>query len=253
MFSYSDARLIYLIRSRIGIYESIKKVGITEGKLNIFAITKTFEIEKVKSIKGLTVFAKPGATNILVVDSLNRFNNSRIYFKGSDSLVVFKRSKYLVNDLMVDIVNNSIFYADQNFSCGGAEFRLREDLNIFIGSDCMMSSKITFWTSDGHAILDEDGSCVNNGRDILVMDHVWIGHGVKIQKNSYINNGSIIAGNAVVTRGFDEENVAIAGMPAKVIKKNVIWNRRPPLEFKAKNEFVDEDMNFVNSLLSLDS
>jgi serine acetyltransferase len=37
--------------------------------------------------------------------------------------------------------------------------------------------------------------------------------------------GCVIGIGAIVTRKFDKENCAIAGVPAKIIKENVFWRK----------------------------
>lgn len=42
--------------------------------------------------------------------------------------------------------------------------------------------------------------------------------------------------NAVVTKRFDEENTIIAGNPAKLVKRNVKWQRESTYELFKKRE-----------------
>ena len=44
-------------------------------------------------------------------------------------------------------------------------------------------------------------------------------------KGVNIANNSVIGASAVVTKGFEESNVIIAGNPAKVIKRGINWRR----------------------------
>ncbi|MCG8399395.1 serine acetyltransferase, partial [Bacillus atrophaeus] len=50
-------------------------------------------------------------------------------------------------------------------------------------------------------------------------DHVWIGPGVKLFGKIQIANGISIGANAVVNKSFTEENITIAGVPAKKVKE----------------------------------
>lgn len=49
-------------------------------------------------------------------------------------------------------------------------------------------------------------------------DNVYIAPGVKIIGNVRIPSNTAIGANSVVTKSFDEENMMIAGIPAKIIK-----------------------------------
>jgi acetyltransferase-like isoleucine patch superfamily enzyme len=57
---------------------------------------------------------------------------------------------------------------------------------------------------------------------IRVQDHVWIGCRAVILKGVTVGEGAIIANNAVVTKDVPPRTM-VAGNPARVIKKDVIW------------------------------
>lgn len=99
-----------------------------------------------------------------------------------------------------------------------------EGTRIEIGNDCLFSSEIVFRTGDSHSILDMDGNRINASKDIIVGNHVWVGHRALINKGVTIEDDSIIGTGAIVTRSFCEKNVVIAGVPAKIIKSNVNWD-----------------------------
>lgn len=145
---------------------------------------------------------------------------------------LLKKSQYKIVGVLFDFAANSILSIGKNFSSGPCEFRLREQKNIYIGDDNMYSSNITFWTSDGHAILDKKtGKCINHGGNIVIGNHVWIGHGVRILKKSCVNDNSVVGGGTVVNKIFNECFVVIAGVPGKIIRREVNWNRKSPMCF----------------------
>ena len=76
---------------------------------------------------------------------------------------------------------------------------------------------------DGHWILDKDTQEIINDKitGIEIADHVWISRNVNVK----IPKNSIVALGAVVVKEFSEENVVIAGVPAKITKRNIDWRR----------------------------
>lgn len=42
---------------------------------------------------------------------------------------------------------------------------------------------------------------------------------------------SIVGACSVITKQFEEENVILAGNPAKIVKQNVKWGRKGPDEY----------------------
>lgn len=53
----------------------------------------------------------------------------------------------------------------------------------------------------------------------VIGENVWIGPGAKLFGNITIGNNVMVGANAVVNKSFDD-NVAVAGVPAKVINTN---------------------------------
>lgn len=79
---------------------------------------------------------------------------------------------------------------------------------------------------DAHSVIDvKTGDVLNKPKHPLIIeDHCWIAADTKITKNAHIHANSIVAANAVVTKDYLEENVVIAGNPARIVKRGVTWN-----------------------------
>lgn len=79
---------------------------------------------------------------------------------------------------------------------------------------------------DAHSVIDaESGKRINPAADIILENHVWLGNSTFINKGCTIGHDSIIAGRSVVTHSVDPNTIA-AGVPAKVVKTGVIWDRK---------------------------
>ena len=52
-----------------------------------------------------------------------------------------------------------------------------------------------------------------------------------VEKNASIGDNSIIGASSIVTKRFDDTNIAIGGNPAKIIKKDVNWDWRSPQQY----------------------
>ncbi|MGD0821855.1 MAG: acyltransferase [Desulfomonilia bacterium] len=59
-------------------------------------------------------------------------------------------------------------------------------------------------------------------KEIIIKDHCWVGHNVTILKGVTIGEGSIVGAHSVVTKDV-EAHTMVAGVPARKIKDNVIW------------------------------
>lgn len=96
---------------------------------------------------------------------------------------------------------------------------------VTIGEDCMFSQGIYIATTDSHSILDaETRERINPAKDVTIGDHVWIGGWAKIVKGVTIEDSAIVGLGSVVTHSVPA-HTAVAGNPARVVRKGVDWVR----------------------------
>lgn len=77
-----------------------------------------------------------------------------------------------------------------------------------VGKNCRIHEGVTI------------GASGKDGKAATIGDNCFIGTGAKVIGNILIGNGIAIGANAVVTRDFVEDNITIAGIPAKKISDN---------------------------------
>ncbi|MGE0784541.1 MAG: acyltransferase [Sandaracinaceae bacterium] len=98
--------------------------------------------------------------------------------------------------------------------------------DVTIGEDCMFSRDIEVRSTDVHPIYDrETGRRINPAAAVRIGDRVWVAADATISKGSVIPDGCVVGAKSFVNRAFDEPDCVIAGVPAKVIRKNVRWER----------------------------
>lgn len=100
-----------------------------------------------------------------------------------------------------------------------------EGASLTFGADCMLGANVEVRCSDGHSIVEQaTGGRINPAADISIGEHVWLGIGVRVLKGVVVERDSVVAAQAVVTRDLPRGCVA-AGIPARVIRSGVTWNR----------------------------
>ncbi|MFM4712369.1 hypothetical protein ACEUEC_13640 [Aeromonas veronii] len=100
-----------------------------------------------------------------------------------------------------------------------------EGSTVNIGKDCMISVGVSIRTDDSHAIFDvESGLRINISQDVIIGNHVWIGQEVAILGGTSIGDGSVIGFRSVV-KGKIENNCIAVGIPSRVVRKNIAWER----------------------------
>lgn len=157
-------------------------------------------------------------------------------------------------DVLISMDSDNTFeILSQIYSVTGARFYVEEGADVVIGRDCELCNgnlhvvvnngwkkrpKLSIGnrvhiardciirTSDGQAIIDlKSGLAINEPKDVIIEDDVWITSRCIILKGSYIAKGNIVGAGSLVNKQFFKNNVVLAGAPAKIIKENVFWSR----------------------------
>ena len=101
-----------------------------------------------------------------------------------------------------------------------------EGSRIIIEEDCMLAHSTQIRSTDSHSIVDLDGNRLNPAKDIVIGPHCWIGLQVILLKGTTIPGHCMVAAGSVCSKVYTEQNCIIAGNPAKVVKRNIDWDRK---------------------------
>jgi acetyltransferase-like isoleucine patch superfamily enzyme len=209
-------------------YDDYTKLGIKQEGLEIF-VAKDAKIhldqKKLKvSGKGNKIFLDKGAI-------LGKMNAVRLEFIGDNNIFHLKRNSLVKRGHYRFSGSEGIINIGLGTTIGNAYFLCEDSTKIVLGKDCMLSYDVEFRTTDAHSLIDGKSlKIINLPNDIIIGDHVWIGKGVCLLQGIEITNNVVVGTRALVTKSFTQENVAIAGVPAKVVRENVLWERTPPLK-----------------------
>lgn len=178
-----------------------------------------------------------GSNNTVVIGEFAQLKNVTIYINGSFNHITIGPWCFLGGtDLFVEDDGGGIVIGERTKFLGKTHLAVIEGTSITIGRDCLFSSDIQLRTGDSHSVLDMEGRRINASQDVILGDHVWIGTKAFLNKGTRVASHSIIGAGALVTKSFEEPHCALAGVPAKVVKKDVDWSiRRIPVGEKAKD------------------
>lgn len=181
-----------------------------------------------------------GTNNSIIIHKALVYQSLFINFKGNNKKVIIQPSKKNISNLKIVSIRgeNQKITIGEEFSCGGCEIQMNDgEESLTIGNDCLFSWGIKIRTSDGHSIVDlKTGKAINVPQDVNICNHVWVGEDVKFLKGSTIPDNCVVGSGAIVAKVFAEQNTVIAGIPAKVVKTGITWDRRRPYEYN-KNLF----------------
>ncbi|WP_175915748.1 MULTISPECIES: acyltransferase [unclassified Burkholderia] len=182
------------------------------------------------SIDGLTVDFRSDGSEVIVHEGA-LFRNCRFTLGRDCKVEIQSTHKRGLINTVVDMSGIGVkkrLIIKSGTSIESARFAMANESNLIveIGKGCMLSSGITFRATDGHAIFDvSTGELLNKSKPIFIGDNCWIGSEAVIMKGSVIPNNVIVGSRSLVAKVFHEENVVLAGVPAKIIRRNCGWSR----------------------------
>lgn len=188
---------LFLLKNRIFAYKPVyvyisNKANVRINKFLMF--NKSFDKKRIYNNKIVgTLYIDEEAS--LEVEDFTFTPGCQITINRGGKLVL-KSGGYMMNESIIDCFNS-----------------------ITIGRNCMISKRVMIRDSNNHNIL-EPGYSIS--KPITIGDHVWIGMGAIILSGVTIGSGSIIAAGAVVNKNVPE-NCLVAGVPAKICKREITW------------------------------
>ena len=168
-----------------------------------------------------------GSNNRLIIGEGTRISHTNIRLKGSgQTLIIGCNVHYRKGKIYICTGKNGKVSIGNKTTVEGAYLLCDGECEIKIGEDCMLSTDIMIRTGDKHPIYDRNsGNCINTPKSVTIEDRVWIARDVMILKGSKIYEGSIVGAKSLVTKLDHQENSVLAGVPVKVVKDNVRWER----------------------------
>lgn len=167
-----------------------------------------------------------GKNNILEIDANCFFNRVTLIIRGNNNRIHFGEGVRFNRSGEIWVVGDNCLL-DLKGSTGieSAHLAVTEDHSkLVVGSQCLISTDVEIRTGDSHKIYDKaSGQRINKAMDVIIGDHVWLGSHVSILKGVKLADHTIVGSRSLVTKSFEEEGCAIAGIPAKVIRRNVEW------------------------------
>ena len=166
-----------------------------------------------------------GNNNHLRIGENTIIQSGLVEIRNHNSSIKIGKNCALTGTFRCRASNTHIRIGDQTTSMM-VHITLHEPGAIIIGQDCMLSGDIAMDVSDMHSILDKDtGKRLNPPQNIQIGDHVWLAQGVRVMKGACIGHDSAIGTRALVLGEIPPHSLAV-GMPARVIKNNIIWDRK---------------------------
>jgi len=168
------------------------------------------------------VFMGCGASVYLSKGSVYKSSVLKIY---SNSVVKIAKTKiWGILNTLIDVGCDSTVDIGERFNMAGGAMSVYGGVKLSIGNDCMFADGINIMCGDGHRITDiNTNEIINNPKSISIGNKVWLGRHSSVLKGARISDTSIVSLGAVVTSEFEDSNVILGGVPAKIIKRGIDW------------------------------
>lgn len=164
-----------------------------------------------------------GSNNKLIIDPKSQIHHAQIFFPANGAVCIVNQTSYTGR---IRVGNNCLVSVGNKVTCTGAAFiYTAENTAVILGDDIMLASQIQIRSEDSHAIYDvESGNRLNISKNIVIGEHVWISESTTVLSGSRIGSGSVVGTKSVI-KGSHPNNSLIVGVPCRVVKKNIAWER----------------------------
>tara|TARA_R110001606_G_scaffold298278_2_gene446092 strand:- start:6236 stop:6889 length:654 start_codon:yes stop_codon:yes gene_type:complete len=168
-----------------------------------------------------------GKGNCLVVGDRTYLSNCEVRLYGENNAIeIGSDVRFKSGKLYMLQTSGQHIRLGNKTTVEGAYLLVDEAASIDVGNDCMLSTDIIIRVGDKHSILDlSSGERINPAKDVVVSDHVWIGRAVQVLKGSRLSSGSVVGACSVVSGAFEEDGCILAGVPARLIRRGIGWDR----------------------------
>lgn len=124
--------------------------------------------------------------------------------------------------VVIYAINAHIIIRNNTKINGGVEIVSLKKIDI--GEGCLFAEGIIVRDNDGHK-FGTDGMISEEleSKEVTIGNHCWIGQRAIILKGVTLADNIIVGAGAVVAGNFPSD-VAVAGIPARIIKENVSWS-----------------------------
>ena len=216
-------RLLFLLTNRIGIRTLYKSLYVYQRgkaykngrKINTFLIDgrSTLSLGKKITIKNKGSFQFGISSPSLLVSK-----QPNVLQMGENSVLTINGAVSIGPGVMLSILNNAqVEFGDNVMINSNSKLICFEKVKI--GSNSIIGWDVEICDSSFHKIISDE---FKMAKSIIIGEKVWVGSRASILKGVTIGSGSVVASCSVVTKDVPEKCL-VAGVPARIIRKNVKW------------------------------
>lgn len=179
----------------------MKKIYFTVMKLLAYILFKE-EIYKSRHFQNMNGISSKWIWNYLLYQKILRINSNIPWPVSRNNIVLNSRNiEFHPDDLQI-------------FNTFGTYYQ-NSQAKIIVGKGSYIAPNVGLITANHDVTNLENHS---QGKDITIGEGCWIGMNAVILPGVELGNNTVVAAGAVVTKSFENQNIIIGGVPAKIIK-----------------------------------
>ena len=136
--------------------------------------------------------------------------------------LIFNGTAYVGRGSRIVVHKGAVCELGNRFAISAASFVYCYK-HVKFGTNVQLSWNDLIMDSDSHAIFDESDKRLNNDKEILIGNDVWIACDCKVLKGAMLPNNCVVGANSIVTSKQLEESTLVTGTPAKSVRKISKW------------------------------
>jgi acetyltransferase-like isoleucine patch superfamily enzyme len=204
-------------------------------KINIFQfIYLNYLCRNVKRDKGCRVIPYRGThfkiakSAVIELHGNLKLNANKIPGSRAECLVLMRDgARWTVNgDVQLYYGDNIQVHKDAHLTMGESYMNTGTTIicayKITLGQMVCTARGVFIFDSDHHPIFNAEGSRINEAKEVVIDDHVWIGLKSSVMKGSHIESGTVISAHSLVS-GNIPGNCIVATAPARPVMKDITW------------------------------
>lgn len=202
-----------------------------KGDNNTIIFRGNFKLKNYFNIRKELKLYMYGDNNLIDIEFPIRFEKVLIGMEKDNNSFKIKKTTNPVREARIFVEDGGTVFIDENSQLKNRGLHIvvnngyKKKPKLIMGKNVYIAKDAIIRASDGHTLIDNTtGEAINEPEDVIIGDNVWITSRCTILKGSKIPSNSIVGACSLVNKKFTEENILIAGSPAKIIKKNVTWN-----------------------------
>lgn len=160
----------------------------------------------------------------VVVDDSARLENVVISMFAPNGLIEIGADSAIKGYFRTGLDSNIRIGQRLSMTAGG-NFSSSECTSVTIGNDCLFAPNVDIRSDHAHPIFDRStGERTNVSSSVEIGHQVWLAPQVVVLPGARVGRGCVVGYRAVVNSNIPEHCIA-AGIPARVVRDNIVWDK----------------------------